>query len=678
MRALLTLALLAAGGSAGSMRMEVDLLRADPQVLSSQGGSVVMLEGQVLRGQPGEPLLPAVPLIYAIPSHAENLAAEFTATALDTVDLPAAPVLSRVLYPLGWQGQRLRVPALRQSGSGFRPSRRVLSVRSGGMAGYRLATVLISPAALLPGGAMELAVSGTLTLSWENGRVPPQAPPARRETFGPIVRGIVENPEDVGIYGPPERPSLSGDAEYLLIADEDYFDQLQPLLDMQSAAGYSTEALTVQDAVSQFPGSDQAESVRNAIRHYWQNSGTVFVLLAGDETLVPDRLVYTRCENVPPEFAPSDLYFSDLDGSWDGNGDGVYGQFDDGMDLFDDVLLGRALFSDQQTAQIFMERTMAYRTAPPSGDWSHRAVLCGAVLFEDIGYTGAKGADSVAAALPADWDVTKAYQPLGGDGIDTHIPIINSGTAWNYYAGHGNDRGIYWSREPMTMMTSWLADTLVNGNRAGIHTSIACHPGDFRDGRCCAERLLQSPEGGAVSVTFNTSYGWEGFWPALGASEKLCIDFTRQVFRNKASSIGAAVTSARALRVAEMHGGYDRTLQSLLAWNAFHDPALKVMEVPPQGALPPYSLSVSPPWPNPSRRDAPVSFSVGFDGRIPGTVSVSVHDITGRLVWQTELSSPANVVWEVRNSSGRLPRGVYLICARRGALAVSRKVTVLE
>ena len=668
--------LLCSIGTAGSMELPLSF-DARPAVHEVAGRAMVLPEGGVVRGGPGRPLLPCVPLLYSVPAGAVEITATFRPTDLDTVALPLPPAVAGVLYPLGWEGERERRLPRTGGDQPWSPADPVLSARSGSFGGYTLASVLLCPAELLPDGDLRIARRGTLQLGWKPG---PEAVETRRRTevFGRLVRGVVDNPREVDANAPMSRPGTDSDVEYLVVADQDYVDDVQPLLDLHESNGMSTGVLTVQEAVGGFSGADDAERLRNAISHYRENMGTVFVLLAGDETLVPDRQVYTECENVPPEYAPTDLYFSDLDGTWDANGDGVYGQAGDGMDLYDDVLLGRGLFDDHATAELFVSRSVSYQSSPPDGGWTERGLLCGAVLFEELGYTGAKGADSVAAALPVDWDITKAYQPLGGDGIDTHIPVLQQGTAWNYYAGHGNDRGIYWSETPMTMMTTWLADTLHNAQRAGVHTSIACHPGDFRDGRCCAERLLQCPTGGAVSVTFNTTYGWEGFWPALGASEKLCIDLTRAVFREKLPTIGAAVSAARAQRIPEMHGGYDRTLQSLLAWNAFHDPALQVMGVTPESQLPAYPLSLDMPWPNPSRRGAPVRFAVSFDPRYGGPADVAVHDVAGRLVWSTELAGSQEVVWEPRLNGQRVPRGVYLVSARRGSVIVCEKVTVLE
>jgi hypothetical protein len=175
---------------------------------------------------------------------------------------------------------------------------------------------------------------------------------------------------------------------------------------------------------------------------------------------------------------------------------------------------------------------------------------------------------------------------------------------------------------------------------------------------------------------FNTGYGWEGFWPELGPSEWLCIDLARQVFREKAPSIGLAFASAKDLRVPWMHGGYDRTFQSLLAWTAFQDPSLEVRGVPENYPVPPAPLFLSAPYPNPVTRDAPVAFQVSFS---ESPIEVSVHDLAGRLLWESSTGTGSRVVWGCTGTDGRrVPAGVYIVSARCGQSASSRKLTVLD
>ncbi len=484
------------------------------------------------------------------------------------------------------------------------------------------------------------------------------------------------NPEDLISCAPPVRGGTLSDVEHLIVCDSEFVDEFQPLADYHTGTGRPSEVLTVQEILSAYPGADDPERLRNCLTDYWQNSGTVSVLLAGDETVLPTRFVYTECEG-SFDYAPVDLYFADLDGTWDGNGDGDYGQPDDDLDLYADLLVGRAPFRTATDAQTFVGKTLLYMVDPPPGDWYREAVLCGAVLFEEQGYIAAKGCDSIAAAMPASWEIIKAYEILYGSYIDTHVQYITDGSGWAHYGGHGNERGVYWHDQSKGMMTTWMADTLWNGDRTGIHSSIACHPGAYQeDTECLAEVLLNRPDRGGVAVLFNTSYGWEGFWPDIGASELMCIDVVRQVFRERAPSLGLAFASAKDLRVPWMHGDYDRTFQSLLSWTAFHDPLLPVLGVPEISPVPPQPLYISAPWPNPATRDAPIAFNVLFE---QGPVRVSVHDLCGRLLWSDEVASGARAVWDgLDPGGGRVPAGVYIITAGYSNIMTSRMVTVLD
>jgi hypothetical protein len=106
------------------------------------------------------------------------------------------------------------------------------------------------------------------------------------------------------------------------------------------------------------------------------------------------------------------------------------------------------------------------------------------------------------------------------------------------------------------------------------------------------------------------------------------------------------------------------------------DPALKVLNATGPEPVPPVDLSISAPWPNPATRDAPVAFNVVFQD---GQTLVSVHDISGRLIWSSDVSTPGRVTWSGTDSSGRrVPAGVYVVSARRGDYIVSRMTTVLD
>jgi hypothetical protein len=660
----------------GSITRILDFDPADVALDIEGVWTVVEMPGFEQRGVPGAPLLPAVPEVFVLPDGARNVT--FSVTPVEETEIGRAGIAvlpATELRPLSSSNPAVRLPdpAVYTSDSAW-PEDIVLNSHTGNLSGVTIASCLIQPWAYVPStGSLRIVNRVEVTVTWEDG--PGYSLSAEQVRTAQYRAGALENRDDI-FPSLDTRPIQGGDAQYLLICDESYGEVMEPIASFHEGRGYTVETAFVQDILAEFTGRDDAEKLRNFIIDRFLEHGTIFVLLAGDETLVPVRMVYTYCEGYV-DTAPVDLYFADLDGTWDLSGDGNFGQPEDSLDLYADVLVGRALFSNTDEAELFVQKSLTYQSTPPPGDWQTSAVLCGAVLFEDIGYTADKGCDSIAVQFPGYWEVNKFYEELPGGGFTEHIPLISSGTAWNHYAGHGNDRGIWWHMAPLGMMTNWIAtDSLENGNRAGIHTSIACHPADYIDEECCAEALLHNTQGGAVSVLFNTSFGWEGFWPSLGASEWMCIDLSKQVFGAHASSLGLAFSIAKDLRIPFMEGGYDRTFQSLLSWTAFTDPALRVMRTAGSTPVPPESFNLAPPYPNPAMRDAPVSFFVSLED---GPAALSVHDVAGRLIWETEIPSSQRVSWDGTDSSdNRVPSGVYIISVKYGESVQSRLATVLD
>ncbi len=663
----------------GSITRTLHFSPADVSLQLNDIWTVAVMPGFEQRGIPGTPLLPAIPEVFILPGGAENVTFSIVPIENTAIGLPGIVIMpASELRPFSSQystSERLRDPIVYSSDSPW-PAGPVISTHTGTLAGIRVASCLIQPWVYIPAtGSLSIINEIEVTVTWEEGFDYNLNLTSEQMNVAHSRINTLEGTVDQGSsWDSPPVPQ--GDAQYLLICDDSYIETMDPLAVFHEQQGLSVETASIQEILATFPGNDDAEKLRNFIKNRFLEHGTVFVLLAGDETLIPVRMIYTYCEGWF-DTATVDLYFADLDGTWDGSGDGEYGQPDDDLDLYADVLLGRALFSTIDEAELFVQKNLTYQSSAPGGPWQTRAVLCGAVLFEGIGYTADKGCDSIAVEFPPYWEVNKFYEELPGGGFTEHIPIISSGTAWNHYAGHGNERGIYWRLPPQGMMTNWIAsDSIHNGDKAGIHTSIACHPAEYIGQESCAEVLLNNPDGGGVAVLFNTSYGWEGHWPSLGASERMCIDLSRQVFGSQASSLGLAFAVAKDLRIPYMDGGYDRTFQSLLSWSAFMDPALVVMQTEGGGYIPPVALNLAPPYPNPAERDAPVSFYVDFD---EGYTEVSVHDLSGRLMWKTYVSLPQRVSWEGTDSAGRrVPAGIYIISARMGGFITSRLTTVLD
>ncbi len=108
------------------------------------------------------------------------------------------------------------------------------------------------------------------------------------------------------------------------------------------------------------------------------------MLLAGDTNLIPCRFAfpmsyewnYGREDNMP-----CDLYFSDLDGNWNQNGNSVWGEVEDDVDLHPDVHVGRAPCEDIEEAWTFWNKIKTYETTDPGHH--DETLLAAGVLWTD-------------------------------------------------------------------------------------------------------------------------------------------------------------------------------------------------------------------------------------------------------------------------------------------------------
>jgi hypothetical protein len=474
---------------------------------------------------------------------------------------------------------------------------------------------------------------------------------------------------------------VDAEPDYLIITGSDYLDEIVILENLLETKQLSFRTLAVEDIYGNWGGTDVQEDIRNCIKHYAFNNGTAFVVLAGDETIVPVREVYTECEGFS-EFAPSDLYYADLDGTWDSNGNGIYGEYADNLDLYPDILLGRLLFSSPEGATAVFEKNTIYAGVNQSETWYKNVVLCGAILFPGIGYTGVKGCELMAKNFPDSFNLTKAYELSIGDHPDTYQPVLFSGAGWNHYAGHGNDRGVYWIDNTGILTVFRMAgfcdksantEVVSNPGRTGIHSSIGCHTGDFTDpGVCLPDTLLTLANGGGVAGFFNTSWGWEGYWPEIGSTERLCNNTVHQVFVKKAPTLGVAYASAIDMEIPNMTGPYDRVMQSIISYSAFMDPSLKVLGVTSFEPPPPPPFQLVMLSSNPITSGEELRFKVTG---ISHAYDISVFNLAGRAVYESVRLTQNT---QLTMKTNMLSAGVYFVSAMApGGKTVSGSFVVL-
>jgi hypothetical protein len=418
---------------------------------------------------------------------------------------------------------------------------------TGSMGGYKLANLLAYPIQYIPKekqlifySKIEFRVTYEENLRSLNIKKTEK----QNEIFGERVRKLVLNPEDIGISKPSigldkSRALPADTVEYVIITASTLREPFEELAKWKTKKGIPAQVVTLDYIYANYSGVDNADRVRNFIKDANSSWGTIWVLLGGQcdyewgQEIVPRRNVWYITSyggNYPDEDTiPSDLYFSDLDGNWNADGDGVYGESTDGVDFYSDVFVGRAPVRTLTQAEIFVNKVLTYEKNPPS-DYLKKILLPAAYLWPSI-YDERISQEAIANIVPSDWQITKMYERNGNLIHSTFIDSVRAGFGFAHLVGHGNEEGVY-TYYADAYINSDDMDALNNGDLLGIHNSIACMAGGLDlvlYGDCFAEHYLTPSTGGSFSI-MNSRYGW-GQPPNMGPSEHIDTCFYHEIFK---------------------------------------------------------------------------------------------------------------------------------------------------
>jgi len=513
--------LLPVAAMAGTMTQTFTFSPGEVVFTQANGYDVPNLRGYVSTSQPGEPIIPQAILTFVVPSNATVTDVEVVAS--QQTELPGTYRIhpAQTPRPLSAKGRIPFVepePGVYSSDRPF-PGKLTQFGYTGTKTGYRLCGVSAFPLQYTPAsGKVTLYTSMTLRVTYSEGSYA-TVPMTERQIGWAAgeLRGVVVNPDRLKDFAPPIRSSDPTDAEYVIITSDSYVAALQPLADWHLKKGYTTVVKTVSWITSTYPGYDTQEKTRNFIIDYWTNHGTMWVLLAGANSVIPARRGYSNVGGTIGN-VPADLYYMDLQWSWDGNHNHVWGESNgDTVDFYADLYLGRAPIASTANAQTLVNKVFGYEKAPNMG-YIKKAYLPWVPLFS--GYTGEAVSDTIAGITPSGWTDTKAASPSP----TTFKSVIDGGYGVCHAAAHGDDYGFYTDQgSPIYQTTQAAAQT--NGmDKLVIMNSMACISGNFENQSCLSVVLQNNANGGTVANMLNSRYGW-GTPSQMGPSEKLCVRF---------------------------------------------------------------------------------------------------------------------------------------------------------
>jgi hypothetical protein len=466
-----------------------------------------------------------------------------------------------------------------------------------------------------------------------------------------LAESLVDNPLISGSYelkteeaiGTRSLTDASESYDYIIITNNNLAPTFQSLADQRNISGIEAIVVRVEDiyADPDYDGSDNQTKIRNFIKDAFLNWTIEYVLLGGDDEIIPHRGCYGYVFSVsgPEEDndIPTDLYYGGLDGNWNNDGDGRYGEMDTangggGMngeesDIMAEVFVGRAPVNTPSEAQTFIDKVIFFEANPrPKHVTLHGETDSSGPYYLDYiknGENGPHEVPGVESYLPSIYNITGLYERKGVS-ITKSIweAEIANDTLFVNHAGHGFTEG-YEIKEGLLYMDT-DADDVVN-TYYPIHLSIACYSGSF-DGKksdntyvsdkdCIAEEYITNPSGGMVACILNSRFGWFISSDVTKYSGELDNEFYNQLFNYNEMRIGRTLqkTKEEFASDALTHTTYRWIV---FEWNLLGDPALQIFG---QDTTPPIA-------------DAGPDNSTGSDQSIMLDGSASTDD-SGYIAW---------------------------------------------
>lgn len=349
-------------------------------------------------------------------------------------------------------------------------------------------------------------------------------------------------------FQPTIQPSTLGSpVDCVIIAPDSLADIYQRLADYQTRTGVTTAVRKISTVRGSDPRSnDLAQAVRTFIKAAHDLWGSRWAILAGDHDAIPMRYVRVRFSSTLD--IPTDAYYADLDGTWDGNGNGVYGEVADSLDMNPDIAVGRLSAATRAQATTLVSKALRYAVAPIPAPLGKELTLA-EVLFPStwqpgqlVSVDGAVQGESLRVRAPSCATVSRYYEnytAYPGSILltkATALAALGSGYGVMNHVGHGSRSQISVGREVLTL--SDLA-TLSNGDSIALWISSNCSSAAV-DFECVAEEVVRNPAGGALAYVGATRDAWPG------VSYRLSTGLMDRLMSGGWTSLGEAVEDARA------------------------------------------------------------------------------------------------------------------------------------
>lgn len=526
---------------------------------------VIKVPGYQMTTELGDPQLPVEYLRFAIPRgmKAEILGYKVLMRETKPLEKKILPAQHPIPTALNYQRKGFVEPnsAIYESESIF-PGKIAEIVHEGLFDGnIPIITIAVYPVQYYPiKNEVELLSSIEITLKYiesENWGILRTKTKRSYNEHIKLLKATIDNEDDVFGFGLDDQiiedrdygglKSISADFEYIVITSEELSSSFTEFTNWKRRKGVDIGLVTVEDISSEYSGDlvsgiyDEAGKIREFLNDMYSDYGLEYVLLGGDNTVVPVRYGFGDINDQNPErnnylhYIPADLYYADFTGDWKVDADTLYGEpfnpidplDDDDPDYETEVYVGRILCSSSEEVSNWTTKLKKYEIYPGNGNGSY---LTKSFMIQSDDMQDAEQAQYVANHLgdfnETIWEEIPSYNSLGIPTFPTGVDAVdemneNYGLiSWFSHAGPSsigigtlgnNDGSCQDCKYNICALDSWDEtgqssscieedgnglDNLTNYNFPGIVYTIACTTTPF-------DNDLVSP-----NTSVNLGQGW--------------------------------------------------------------------------------------------------------------------------------------------------------------------------
>ncbi|MBQ7188913.1 MAG: hypothetical protein IJR99_05800 [Kiritimatiellae bacterium] len=552
-----------------------------PEIAIRHGEAIIELPGGQLDPHPGKPLLPVLPVTLEIPSG-------YSVTAIDCREAtPSDESLSATVpwaqLPTGAE----RLPDIPADATvygvdAFYPQTLAGEWRVDRINGKDRLSIPLFPIRWNPRrNLLRSARRITITVALAKTPEKPSAPRLLADTPSPLDSTVTN---DYVILAPAALATNR--------TEEWNFDTL---LEQRRRDGFRPAIYTTEWVAEHYPGTNLAIQVRAFAQDAHARCGLRYLLIGGTHRQIPCIPLYTQYNaiiKIYRESIPADaIYFGCLDGEFDHNGNGIYGELGDGdgggdVDLTAEVMVGRFPVETPAEVANLVRKTILYENAPASAFDNHafaaEEVNFGTMVYAD-GFM-----DELRFGSDKNWIDTIGYETsiysnrflsttlydstAGNWTQNDALALLEGNFATINHLGHGR---------PKSCMKITISDATCRNRLLAISNDIpyfvysgACQAGAYDVNDCFAEVLVTATNL-AVGTVMSSRDSWEYTGSVGGFNHNFHRAFWDAALRGTATRFGEINEASRLANLPLISA----TQYTLWRWayyevNLFGDPAL--------------------------------------------------------------------------------------------------------